>query len=104
VLRFDLCLQQAGGVLIIKDEGAFVPVVQAGVFRAAAPARPTSAHRGLLALKVQPLAAGHCGCHKPTPETKELSLLAQLRQRKLSETVIGCAPDGMICAMHFPCQ
>jgi hypothetical protein len=51
VLRFNFCVQQSGGVLVVKDEGAFVPVVQAGVFRAATPAWPTSAHRGLLALK-----------------------------------------------------
>jgi hypothetical protein len=51
VLRFNFCVQQSGGVLVIEDKGAFVPVVQARVFRAATPTRPTSAHRGLLALK-----------------------------------------------------
>jgi hypothetical protein len=51
VLLFDLCLQESGGVLVVEDKGSFVPVVQAGVFRAATPAWPTSAHRGLLALE-----------------------------------------------------
>jgi hypothetical protein len=51
VLLFDLCLQESGGVLVVKDKGALVPVVEARVFRAATPTRPTSAHRGLLALK-----------------------------------------------------
>jgi len=104
VLSFDLCLQESGGVLIIKDKGALVSVVQAGMLRAATPARPTRTHRGLLALEAKPLTAGHCGCHKPSPRTKKLSLLAQLRQRKLSETVIRCVPDGMTCATLTPCQ
>jgi hypothetical protein len=75
LLRLDFLTQPANGFKIVGNKCLFETFIKAWVLGTTAPARPTSTHRGLLALKAQSFHAGHSDLHAaPVPMNEQISL------------------------------